>query len=488
MRVLYVDCDTLRADHLGCYGYHRDTSPTVDALAAEGVRYTRCYASDVPCLPSRTALFSGRFGMRTGVVTHAGRSAQVSYPGDGHDTDPARAPLMLALSKAGMRTVSFSTFHQRHLAWHFTSGWNEVHRFSNQIGDEIATDLEGPARRWLEQNGQSDDWLLHLHFWDPHTVYRTPEAFGRPFEDAPAGDFPSQQALDAAQESYGPLGARDVTSLLPFSRWHPEQMRTRDDFKRWIDGYDTGIRFFDDSLSRIVATLDELGVLDETAIVVSTDHGENHGELNLYGSHLTADQPTNRLPLIVRWPGGDRGTVRDDLLYQLDLAPTLCELLDVDAPQAWDGMSFAPTLRGSDPVAARPYLVVGQGAWFVQRAVVRGSHMYIRTLHKALDPMPDELLFDLDADPHEERNLVESEPGLAAEMSRLMLDWWCEVATGAGRDPLLDVCREGGSLYVRQSKDYYMQLLRDTGREWAARELEGRWLRPVIDPFDLTRY
>ena len=62
MRILYVDIDTLRADHLGCYGYHRDTSPNIDALAQQGTRFENCYVSDAPCLPSRTALWSGRCG------------------------------------------------------------------------------------------------------------------------------------------------------------------------------------------------------------------------------------------------------------------------------------------------------------------------------------------------------------------------------------------------------------------------------------------
>ena len=75
MRILYVDIDTLRADHLGCYGYPRDTTPNLDRIAADGVRFDRCYASDTPCLPSRTALFSGRFGIHTGVVSHGGTAA-----------------------------------------------------------------------------------------------------------------------------------------------------------------------------------------------------------------------------------------------------------------------------------------------------------------------------------------------------------------------------------------------------------------------------
>ena len=75
MRILYFDIDTLRPDHLGCYGYHRNTSPNIDALAASGARFNNVHASDVPCLPSRTALLTGRFGIHTGVVNHGGTAA-----------------------------------------------------------------------------------------------------------------------------------------------------------------------------------------------------------------------------------------------------------------------------------------------------------------------------------------------------------------------------------------------------------------------------
>ena len=77
VRILYLDIDTLRADHLGCAGYHRDTTPNIDALAADGVRFANVYASDVPCLPSRTALITGAFGIRNGVVNHGGAAADL---------------------------------------------------------------------------------------------------------------------------------------------------------------------------------------------------------------------------------------------------------------------------------------------------------------------------------------------------------------------------------------------------------------------------
>jgi choline-sulfatase len=75
MRIIYFDIDTLRADHLGCYGYERPTSPAIDAVAADGVRFTNVYASDLPCLPSRTALSTGRLGIHNGVAGHGGTAA-----------------------------------------------------------------------------------------------------------------------------------------------------------------------------------------------------------------------------------------------------------------------------------------------------------------------------------------------------------------------------------------------------------------------------
>ena len=81
MRILYLDLDTLRPDHLGCYGYHRNTSPTIDSVAAEGVRFDNYYCSDAPCLPSRAALMSGRHGIHNGVVNHGGTHADPRLEG-----------------------------------------------------------------------------------------------------------------------------------------------------------------------------------------------------------------------------------------------------------------------------------------------------------------------------------------------------------------------------------------------------------------------
>lgn len=101
----------------------------------------------------------------------------------------------------------------------------------------------------------------------------------------------------------------------------PGEIASLDDYKRWIDGYDTGIRYMDEYVGRILDALEKQNVLDDTAIIVSADHGENHGELGIYGDHMTADHITSRIPLIIRWPGvAPEDAECGGLFYNADLA------------------------------------------------------------------------------------------------------------------------------------------------------------------------
>src|SRR5690606_34298686 len=127
MRILLIDIDSLRADHLGCYGYARPTSPNIDALAAEGVRFERCYISDAPCLPSRTAWASGRFGIHNGVVAHGGTRAEPFNTSRDRMQDPEPKYLhwFQALERAGYHTASISPFADRHAAWWYVAGLRE---------------------------------------------------------------------------------------------------------------------------------------------------------------------------------------------------------------------------------------------------------------------------------------------------------------------------------------------------------------------------
>ena len=113
MRIVYFDIDSLRPDHLGCYGYERPTSPTIDSIAAQGMRFDRYYCSDSPCMPSRHALLSGRFGINNGVVTHGGPASRLQmrerlYGGP----QPENQLLPRRLRENGLETICFSNFRR----------------------------------------------------------------------------------------------------------------------------------------------------------------------------------------------------------------------------------------------------------------------------------------------------------------------------------------------------------------------------------------
>jgi choline-sulfatase len=210
MRVLFIDIDTLRADHLGCYGYHRNTSPNIDRIAEDAVRFENNYVTDAPCLPSRSALWSGRFGFRNGVVGHMGSSADPFNDGcprgfrDSYDA----TSWMSSLRRAGLYTVTVSPFGERHSAWEWYAGYREMYN-SGKGGLERAEEVMPTAIDWVERNAQKDDWFLHVNVWDPHTPYRTPMEYGNPFEDDPLPAWMTEEMRQKAWDSFGPHSAQE---------------------------------------------------------------------------------------------------------------------------------------------------------------------------------------------------------------------------------------------------------------------------------------
>ncbi|NUQ02011.1 MAG: sulfatase, partial [Armatimonadetes bacterium] len=208
MRILYLDIDSLRPDHLGCYGYLRETSPNIDRVAAEGVRFTNCYTPDAPCLPSRTALFSGRFGIHTGVVNHGGSSADVWLQGASRAfrSSFSQTCWMQRLRQAGLFTVMVSPFAERHSAHWFNAGFREIYN-TGKGGQERADEITPVALDWLQRHGREDNWFMHLNLWDPHTPYRTPEEYGNPFEGQPLDGWMTEELRARHFAGYGPHSA-----------------------------------------------------------------------------------------------------------------------------------------------------------------------------------------------------------------------------------------------------------------------------------------
>lgn len=478
MRILYIDIDTLRADHLGCYGYHRDTSPNIDRLAARGVRFSHCYASDVPCLPSRTALFSGRFGTRNGVVGHGGTAADpfIDGPGRGFFSTLGKTAWPALLKKQGHYTATISSFPARHSAYHFCAGFDEV-RSPGKLGLENADEVCALADAWLRAHSARDHWFLHVHLWDPHTPYRAPEAYGEPFANQPLPAWLTEQVRAEHFGGCGPHSAQEAVGFstdYPYGAYprQPRQIANMAAVRQMFDGYDTGVRFADEHVGRLLEALRELGLADDTAVLVSADHGETLGELNVYGDHHTADEHTTHLPCILVWPGLPARTY-SSLLYQFDVAATLVELSGGVVPPIWDGQSVASALRaGRDE--GRSELVLTQGAWTCQRAVRTRDHSFIRTYHDGYHAYDEHLLFEVASDPHLQHNLASTRSELVTDALARLERWHSAVMqrSPTGRDPLETVLAEGGPSHTRGKLPAYIERLRATGRaHWAERLL-----------------
>ncbi len=483
MRILFLDLDTLRPDHLGCYGYQRNTSPHIDSVAADGVRFDQYYCSDAPCLPSRTALMTGQFGIHTGVVGHGGTTADLRLEGPerGFMSRLSSESLVGILRQQGFHCTSISPFAERHGSWNFYAGFNEIHN-TGGCGGESAEEISPLVMDWLQRNGTADNWFLHINYWDPHTPYRAPAEFGNPFADDPIPQWLTPEILAEHRQMVGPHGAREISMYdnqtdpnLPRQLGEVEDM---EDLRHFFDGYDCGIRYMDDHIGRILQFLKDHDLYEDTAIIISSDHGENMGELGLYAEHATADAITCRIPMIIKWRGGRSGAVEGNLHYNLDLVPTLADLFHSQPAAAWDGQSYAPSITGHGEAAARPYLVLSQGAHVCQRGVRFERWMYIRTWHDGYHLFPDEMLFDLDADPHETTNLAEQHPDICAQASHLYQEWHSQMMAsmpaGYTADPLWTVMEEGGPHHARGQLAAYCKYLEATGRGWAIPELQRR--------------
>jgi arylsulfatase A-like enzyme len=485
MRILYFDIDSLRPDHLGCYGYHRATSPNIDRIAQQGTRFEQCYVSDAPCLPSRTALWSGRFGVHTGVIDHGGIASQpLIEPDRGFRDSFGASSWMSCLRNAGLQTTTISPFGERHAAWHWYAGFNQVIN-SGGRGLERADQIAPLAIDWLQRNGQPDDWFLHVNLWDPHTPYRTPPDFANPFENDPLPAHITEDYRQRAWEGYGPHSPQELGGFAHGYDWEaqwgvPSQLDSMERVRWWIDHYDMGIRYADEWIGRVLATLDELGILDETVIMISADHGENQGELNVWGDHQTADAITCRVPLIVRWPGiTDTARVDSGLHYHFDWAATMIELLGGTVPANWDGAAFTDSFKNGMS-AGRDYLVTSQGAWACQRGLrfeAEGdAYLLLRTYHDGYKMLDDLMLFNLSQDPHEQHNLAAERTDLLQQGQALLESWLTEMLYGATpqADPMATVLSQGGALHTRGELPAYLERLRATGRGQHADHLQAK--------------
>jgi arylsulfatase A-like enzyme len=381
--VILISIDTLRADHLGCYGHTLPTSPQLDAFAAEGIVFEDAVATSPWTLPSHLSMLTGLYPARHGVRT-VDRTLSDAIP-----------TLATLLARRGFETaavVNGALLRSRYGVSQGFTDFEVVESDQSRVG--AASRVTDRAIRWLDDH-RAGPVFLFLHYYDVHSDYLSLPRYQRIF--APPESPFKGITMQLVEVNLGriPIKKSDAASLALL--------------------YDAGIRQLDDELGRLFAHLHRRGWLDDTAVVVTSDHGEEfleHGGV-LHGR--THYQELLHIPMILRGPAIPAGERIRTPVSLVDLVPTLLGLLRIAPPPSLDGVDLRPLWEApQEPPLPR---------WLFAEAGPRWNRDEIRSVRRegyklVLNRESQERqLYDLVEDPRERENLLESRPEVAEQLS-----------------------------------------------------------------------
>ncbi len=362
--VVLITIDTLRADHVGCYGYKQIKTPNIDGLAADGARFERAFAVVPVTLPSHTSMLTGTYPMLSGM-----------HDFSGNKLSPLQPTLASVLKQAGYQTGAVVASAVLDSRFGLNQGFDFYydHFDFSRLDESNLDEMERPGNvvadvtlDWLAKNSQKK-FFLWMHLYDPHFPYHLLEPYSREYAAQP---------------------------------------------------YDGAIAFADEQVGRLLRFLKEKGIYQNTVIVLCGDHGESLGEHGEKTHGFFIYNATMHVPLIIRLPENASARTIDDPVSLVDLMPTVLAAVGLEVPSQVQGRSLLPQLRGKgddDDQAERDRVLYGET--FLPRihfnwSELRGSE---NTKYHFIDaPRPE--LYDLAKDPGEVHNLFTEKKAVAEEM------------------------------------------------------------------------
>jgi len=397
--ILLIGIDSLLSTHMSCYGYRHHTTPHIDRFAEGGVLFEDTFSPNVPTTPGYACMLTGMdiFSTQCVALRHRG----------GLRPEVTTLPEILREEGYNSTVIGFggnpaSRGFDNYLDYRAWGGRDQGFLPKAEKLNEVACpEIERLA-------GEDAPWFLMLRHMDPHSPYLPPPPFNRMFYHG--------NEFDPANESMKP-----VFEFKPFcdyfASWMPPGVTDKD---YEIAQYDGAIAYMDSCIQRIFTQLETMGILDETIVVINSDHGETlHDHECWYDHHGTYDV-TLKVPLIIRYPKKlPRGRRVKGTNQQKDLVPTLLELAGVKSKIDFDGESLMQLVKGKKKTLGDT-LYISECTWMRKHGLRTRKWKLIVALEPDFHFKPEVELYDLKKDPDENTNLAEQKPDVVAKLRKKM--------------------------------------------------------------------
>jgi len=397
--VLLISVDTLRADRLGCYGYARPTSPRIDGLAAQGVRFHQAISQAPWTTPSHTSLLTSRYPSSHHVTQSWSTFERFLQDGRGYRVLTEEATTLAEmLQERGFRTLALTGGATMAAELGFAQGFDAYREDAYGLPDRVRPMLH----RWLEES-RDLPFFIFFHTFEVHAPYVHTEMTEGVLTGA------QRDAIDRGVGRPGYVDSNGFASLL----------RELGLFRMEVTSalYDGGIRFTDAFLGGLLEDLRRLGLEDRTLVVLTSDHGEEFGDHHrgrFYDAHCqTVYDELIRVPLIMRLAGKiPAGRVVDTPVELVDVAPTILDVLGMRAPPEMEGKSLWGLVSGQSH-EHKEWTLSEATCDDLETKALRGRDLKYIAAWEARDgehagipgPLVKERVFDLLDDPGERQNL-----------------------------------------------------------------------------------
>lgn len=406
--VLLIGVDTLRADKMSVFGYGRPTTPHLEKLAAEGVRFTNARSPAPWTLPSFTSVLTSLYPSAHG----AGRG--------GHDewtpVEPTTTSIAEVLSRIGYETQGLVANGLISPSYGADQGFEGYQSAWNM--ESVERDSESVAS--FIDGHRTTPWLMFWHIMDPHLPYRTQESYREQFTDA---DYDGRFSRGAGDVPFGALSLRERRRRYAHEGPPPSPELSDEDRRYVADYYDAEIAEVDAGIGEVLAAIRASGQWDRTIVALVADHGEGLGDHVHYHHGYTLFDDQVHVPMLIRIPGMHEGRVVERTVSTIDLAPTILGALGVEPPEFFAGVDRLAADAPQDDAHFSEYPSYDSSA---QKAWILGKFKYLH------DPLfHTQALYDLQADPGEKTDIADQHPEIVARARKEMDAFrWRELQKG----------------------------------------------------------